>query len=55
MAIDFTFSAEVEQARQSVRDFMTNTVKARFRELRIQEDVSRDDWSALIKSLRDEA
>ncbi|MCX2976729.1 acyl-CoA dehydrogenase family protein [Candidatus Marimicrobium litorale] len=55
MAIDFTFSPEVEQARQSVRDFMTNTVKARFRELRDQEDVSRDDWSALIKSLRVEA
>lgn len=55
MAIDFTFSPEVEQARQSVRDFMTNTVKARFRDLRDQEDVSRDDWSALIKSLRVEA
>ncbi len=55
MAIDFTFSPEVEQARESVRDFMTNTVKARFRELRDQEDVSRDDWSALIKSLRVEA
>ena len=33
MAIDFTFSDEVEQARHSIRAFMRDTVKAKFKEL----------------------
>lgn len=55
MAIDFTFSEEVEQARRSIRDFMHNTVKQRFKELSAVENASESDWRKLIGVLRDEA
>jgi len=55
MAIDFTFGPEVEQARAGIRDFLVNTVKVRFGEMRARESATRDDWSSLIKGLRVEA
>ena len=55
MAIDFTFSPEVDQARQRIRDFLHGRVKVEFAELRKNKEATRDDWSALIKGLRKEA
>jgi acyl-CoA dehydrogenase len=55
MAIDFTFSPEVEQARARIREFLQDTVKTRMREMRDNPDAKREDWSKLIKSLRQEA
>ena len=55
MAIDFTFSPEVEQARARIREFLQDTVKTRMREMRDNPDATREDWSKLIKSLRQEA
>ena len=52
MAIDFTFGPEVEQARKSIADFMRDTVKVRYRELKENQDAGREDWSAAIKALR---
>ena len=55
MAIDFTFSPEVEQARINVRDFLHNTVKPRYKALSKNKEAQREDWSELIKELRNEA
>ncbi len=55
MAIDFTFSPEVENARQMIREFLNSEVKPAFAELQQQEDASREDWSKLVKSLRAKA
>lgn len=55
MAIDFSFSEEVEQARAAIRDFMHNTVKVRFKDLKENKEATGDDWRELIKSLRKEA
>ena len=55
MAIDFTFGPEVEQARESIRGFLDNTVRARYKELSEDKNASRKDWEALIKSLRIDA
>ncbi|MGB1139346.1 MAG: acyl-CoA dehydrogenase family protein [Halioglobus sp.] len=55
MAIDFTFGPEVEQARESIRGFLTSTVKARYKELSENKEATRKDWEALIKSLREDA
>jgi acyl-CoA dehydrogenase len=55
MAIDFTFSPEVEQARQRIRAFMHDTVKAQYRALREDTSATREDWTALVKGLRTEA
>ncbi|MAT95321.1 MAG: acyl-CoA dehydrogenase [Halioglobus sp.] len=55
MAIDFSFGPEVEQARESIRQFMRDTVKPRYRELADNKGATRDDWSAAIKALRVEA
>ncbi|GAB5451969.1 MAG: acyl-CoA dehydrogenase family protein [Halioglobus sp.] len=55
MAIDFSFSEEVEQARASIRTFMRDTVKARYRELSEADDSTEKDWRGMIKSLREEA
>ncbi len=55
MAIDFTFGPEVEQARKSIADFMRDTVKPRYRELKENQEAGREDWRAAIKALRLEA
>ncbi|MFK7977459.1 MAG: acyl-CoA dehydrogenase family protein [Halioglobus sp.] len=55
MAIDFTFSEEVDAARASIRAFLHDTVKARYKELSANPDATKDDWTALIKGLRVEA
>ncbi len=55
MAIDFTFSPEVEQARAGIREFLHNTVKARYDVLSANKAARREDWSELIKGLRTEA
>lgn len=55
MAIDFSFSPEVEQARERIRGFLHDTVKARYKELTDNEEASGEDWRALIKELRTEA
>lgn len=55
MAIDFTFGPDVEQARAGIRDFLSNTVKPRYRELSESKESTRDDWSAAIKGLRKDA
>ena len=53
MAIDFSFGPEVEQARESIRGFMRDTVKARYRELGAAK-ADEKGWRAAIKELRDE-
>ena len=55
MAIDFTFSAEVEQARAGIREFLHNTVKVRYDALSANTSARREDWSDLIKELRKES
>jgi len=55
MAIDFTFSQEVEDARQMMRQFLHETVKPAFAGLRANKDATREDWSQLVKSLRGKA
>ena len=55
MAIDFTFSPEVENARQMIREFLNGVVKPAFVELQQQEDATREDWSKLVKALRTQA
>ena len=55
MAIDFTFGPEVEQARESIRGFLENTVKARYKELSEDKNATRKDWEKAIKSLREDA
>tara|TARA_R110000823_G_scaffold130015_12_gene257898 strand:+ start:9355 stop:10584 length:1230 start_codon:yes stop_codon:yes gene_type:complete len=55
MAIDFTFGPEVEAARAQVREFMRATVKTRYASLAADKNASREEWTALIKSLRLEA
>ncbi len=55
MSIDFTFSPEVEQARTHIREFLHHTVKARYAQLSANKDAQREDWSELIKELRQEA
>ncbi|MDG2272532.1 MAG: acyl-CoA dehydrogenase family protein, partial [Halioglobus sp.] len=55
MSIDFTFSPEVEQARISIRGFLHDTVKTRYDQLSADKDAERQDWSDLIKELRQEA
>ncbi|HKI73457.1 MAG TPA: acyl-CoA dehydrogenase family protein [Pseudomonadales bacterium] len=55
MAIDFTFSQEVEDARQMMREFLHNTVAREFRALREKGDATRDDWSKLVSELRGKA
>ncbi len=55
MTIDFTFSQDVEDARQMMREFLHNTVKKEFDALSAKEGVTRDDWSKLIKGLRTRA
>ncbi|MEX2326277.1 MAG: acyl-CoA dehydrogenase family protein, partial [Pseudomonadales bacterium] len=55
MTIDFTFSQEVEDARLMMREFLHNTVKKEFAALRGKEGATRDDWSKLIKDLRQKA
>ncbi|MCB1646774.1 MAG: acyl-CoA dehydrogenase family protein, partial [Pseudomonadales bacterium] len=55
MAIDFTFSQEVEDARLLMREFLNNVVKKEFGALRNKKDASREDWSVLIKDLRQRA
>jgi len=55
VAIDFTFSPEVEQARAGIREFLHNTVKARYTALSADKFAKREDWSDLIKELRKEA
>ncbi|MCR9103926.1 MAG: acyl-CoA dehydrogenase family protein [Gammaproteobacteria bacterium] len=55
MAIDFTFSEEVEQARSRIREFMRDTVKARYKTLSENAQTSESDWRAAIKALREEA
>lgn len=55
MAIDFTFGAEVDEARARIRGFLHDTVKARYRELKEDGTATKDDWSAAIKGLRKEA
>jgi acyl-CoA dehydrogenase len=55
MAIDFSFGPEVEQARESIRRFLHDTVKARYKVLTDNPDASGEDWRALIKELRIEA
>ena len=51
MAIDFTFSEEVEDARLLVRQFMADVVKPKVAELSSAK-ASRDDWRAAIGDLR---
>lgn len=55
MAIDFTFGEEVDAARARIRAFLHDTVKARYKELGARPQTTKDDWTALIKSLRVEA
>ncbi len=55
MAIDFTFSPEVDQARHRIRDFLHGRVKPEFAAMDKNKKASREDWSALIKGLRTEA
>tara|TARA_Y100001934_G_C12349833_1_gene774735 strand:- start:535 stop:1764 length:1230 start_codon:yes stop_codon:yes gene_type:complete len=55
MTIDFTFSQDVEDARQMMREFLHNTVKKEFDALSAKEGATRDDWSKLIKGLRTRA
>jgi len=55
MAIDFTFSPAVEQARFGIRNFLVDTVKPQYKALSANKQATRDDWSALIKTLRREA
>ena len=52
MAIDFTFSPEVEQARVRIREFLHDTVKVRYDEMSANKEAKREDWSGLIKDLR---
>ena len=52
MAIDFSFSPEVDSARQMIREFLNNVVKKEFEALQQQEGTSRDDWRKLVKDLR---
>lgn len=55
MAIDFTFSDEVEQARASIRDFMRDTVKTRYKALSEDSEAGEKEWRAAIGELREEA
>lgn len=55
MPIDFTFSQEVEDARLMMRDFLHNKVKKAFDAMSDKEGATRDDWSDLIKGLRQTA
>jgi acyl-CoA dehydrogenase len=55
VAIDFTFSQEVEDARQMMRDFLQNTVRKEFQALRSRKDATRDDWARLVSDLRAKA
>ncbi len=55
MAIDFTFSPAVEEARSGIRAFLHDTVKTRYAQLSANKAATRDDWSTLIKALRQEA
>ncbi len=55
MPIDFTFGQEVEDARLMMRDFLHNTVKKQIDAMSDKEDATRDDWSQLIKGLRQTA
>ena len=52
MAIDFTFSQDVEDARQMMRQFLHETVKPAFAAMSENKEATRDDWSKLVKSLR---
>ena len=55
MPIDFNFSPEVENARQLVREFLHSTVKKEFEAMQANKDATRDDWSKLVKDLRQKA
>ena len=55
MPIDFSFSQEVEDARLMMRGFLQDTVKPAFAALQADKDAQRADWSALVKSLRQQA
>ncbi len=55
MPIDFTFSQEVEDARLMMRNFLHDTVKPAFAALREDKSATREDWSVLVKSLRQQA
>jgi acyl-CoA dehydrogenase len=55
VAIDFTFSEDVERARAGIREFLTLTVKPQLSQLNKNKDATREDWSELIKALRGQA
>ena len=55
MAIDFTFSQDVEDARLMMRQFLHETVKPAFAAMSENKEATRDDWSKLVKSLRQRA
>ena len=55
MAIDFTFSQDVEDARLMMRQFLHETVKPAFAAMSENKEATRDDWSKLVKSLRQQA
>lgn len=55
MAIDFTFSEDVERARAGIREFLNSTVKPQLSQMNKNKDATREDWSALIKELRGQA
>ncbi len=55
MAIDFTFGPEVDEAREQIRGFLRDTVKARYKELSANKDSTEKDWRRAIKELRAEA
>ena len=45
MAIDFTFSQDVEDARLMMRQFLHGTVKPAFAAMSENKEATRDDWS----------
>ena len=47
MAIDFTFSQDVEDARLMMRQFLHETVKPAFAAMSENKEATRDDWSKL--------
>jgi acyl-CoA dehydrogenase len=55
VAIDFTFSEDVERARAGIREFLNSTVKPQLSQLNKNKDATREDWSELIKALRGQA
>ncbi|MEH6570982.1 MAG: acyl-CoA dehydrogenase family protein [Halioglobus sp.] len=55
MAIDFTFSEDVERARMGIRDFLNSTVKPQLSQMNKNKDATREQWSELVKELRGQA